>query len=124
LPSFLEQLLGLFPATSIDPKGSPLMNDRVALRRNPLLTTKDYSTSWAFLMPEKAHRQAAEAVENMPESENVDDRRVSDKNLKGYRKLINSLDKEGYTQFPSEQAFLRRPTAAEMRMLRSSGEAK
>lgn len=117
MASFLEQLLALLPATSIGPQGSALMNEGKRLEQHPMFTPASDDLSWAFRLPARVQRRAAEAVENMPESANVDDRRTSGKTLAGYRKLIDSLDAAGYTQYPAAKAFARRPTAEELKML-------
>lgn len=118
MPSFLEQLLGLLPATS----GGYMMNQGHTLRRDPTFTPAADDMSWAWRMPASVQKSAARAIEDMPESENVEDRRLSDKTLKGYRGIIDAFDREGFTQYPAGKAFARRPTAAEMRLLRASGE--
>ncbi len=118
MPSLLEQLLGLLPATS----GGHMMNQGYRLERTPTFTPAADDMSWAWRMPASVQKSAARAIESMPESENVEDRRLSDKTLKGYHGIIDAYDREGYTQYPPQKAFARRPTAAELRMLRAAGE--
>lgn len=50
----------------------------------------------------------SKAVEGFPESENVEDRRLKDKTIGGYKGLVESADKEGLSQVRQLRSFAKR----------------